>query len=116
LVCYTTAEEGLSEIKYSDVLMLADRPVFTRSSGMVQALERAGFPVTVVNEGDAGAIADVANCSGPDSIVAASVNDVRGLEKSIVVYVDNGLGNTWGRLHAISRSTASLLWIRKPPT
>jgi hypothetical protein len=87
---------------------------------MVTALRQAGFPVTVVSEGDERAVAAMATRAGPDHVVAVSVNDVQGLERPVVVYVERGGGGVVGsdyegRLHAVSRATASLLWVTPYP-
>jgi phosphoserine phosphatase len=92
----------------------ASGEVTSSASDMVRALRQAGFPVTVVSEGDERAVAAMATRAGPDHVVAVSSNDVHGLERPVVVYVDGGGGSNQGRLHIISRATASLLWVRRP--
>jgi phosphoserine phosphatase len=87
------------------------------ASGMVRALRQAGFPVTVVSEGDMSAVGAMAARARPDHIVAVSVYHAHGLERPVVVYVAFGnFSDITGRLFAMSRATASLLWVRRPPT
>jgi hypothetical protein len=95
----------------------ASGEVTSPASGMVTALRQAGFPVTVVSEGDARAVAAMATRAGPDHVVAVHVDDVHGLERPVVVFVERGgVSDYGGRLHAMSRATASLIWVKWSPS
>jgi hypothetical protein len=123
---YITGGACHSGLKFSDVLVLTDftAPVTDEvrtptsgevsrpACGMVRGLRKAGIPVTVVGDGDERTVAAMAARAGPDHVIIARVWDVCGLERPVVVYVDSVLSDRGGRLHAMSRSSAKLLWLR----
>nr|KAG5703032.1 hypothetical protein BaRGS_016193 [Batillaria attramentaria] len=87
--------------------------------GIVRGLRKSGIPVRVLCLEDEDALREVATMSGRDAVVAAGPACVRGLERKIVVWMQTertGMGDeSWGRLHALSRSTAQMIRIIWPP-
>ena len=80
-------------------------------------MRAAGVPVTVLERGDAPAVTAVATMSGADHAVAADGWTVSGLERAVVVWLQGGAGGEdedMGRLHAMSRCTGQLVWVRRP--
>ena len=77
---------------------------------MVVSAEKASahpaFPVVTAS--------DLASTEGPDVVVAASSGQVEGLERKVVVFVDSGGADFYGRLLAMSRCIAQLVWIKPP--
>ena len=87
------------------------------ASGLLQGLREAGVPVSVLNSNDTRAVADVATMAH-DQVVAANSHTVSGLERPLVVWVQGDAvtaDESVGRLHAMSRSTAQLVWVKRPP-
>ena len=78
--------------------------------GMVRALRQLGVPVTVLRFGDVDAITRVVN-QEMDRVVAAGCDSVFGLERRVIVWVDQGISGL-GTLYAPSRSTAQLVWVK----
>ncbi|KAK7483767.1 hypothetical protein BaRGS_00024983, partial [Batillaria attramentaria] len=130
-----TADPAIpAPLKYRDVFLLTSLTssiveeekdsagnVVKPASGIVRGLREAGTPVMVLKKGDKAAVRDVAVMQGPDAIVIASAGLVRGLERKVVVYVqENNTGvneERWGRLQVMSRTTAKLIivvWPREP--
>ena len=75
------------------------------------------MPVSVLNSNDTRAVADVATMA-MDHVVAANCHTVSGLERPVVVWVQEDAvtaDESVGRLHAMSRSTAQLVWVKRPP-
>nr|KAG5712119.1 hypothetical protein BaRGS_020845 [Batillaria attramentaria] len=90
--------------------------VVRRASGVVRGLRQAGVPVKVLARGDtAGFSRDVALMAGPDQVLAANARSVSGMERKVVVWLQRGplrAGDIgMGRLHAMSRATAQLIWV-----
>ena len=89
------------------------------ASGLLQGLREAGVPVSVLNSNDTRAVADVATMAmAHDQVVAANSHTVSGLERPVVVWVQGDAvtaDESVGRLHAMSRSTAQLVWVKRPP-
>ncbi|XP_070178513.1 uncharacterized protein [Littorina saxatilis] len=92
------------------------------ASSLIRGLRHSGFPVTVLETGDADAVGAVATMSGPDEIVAAGSRFVQGLERKIVVYVETAqpvyYDLDWARLCSMSRSTSKLIHVKpldQPP-
>ena len=75
--------------------------------------------MSVLNSNDTRAVADIATMAmAHDQVVAANSHTLSGLERPVVVWVqgdvliaDEGVG----RLHAMSRSTAQFVWVKRPP-
>ena len=59
------------------------RPV----SGLLRGLREADVPVMVLDPGDGAALRDLATLVGPDRVLAASISGIHGLEKKMVVWV-----------------------------
>jgi hypothetical protein len=88
----------------------------TRSaSGMVRGLRQAGVLVTVVSRSDKQAVQGVATGRGPDHVIAASFNTFHGLEKAVVVYVEQSRVDI-GRLYCVSRCSGLLVLVKQQPT
>ena len=77
------------------------------------------MPVSVLNSNDIRAVADVAMMvMARDKVVAANSHTVSGLERPVVVWVQGDVllaDESVGRLHAMSRSTAQFVWVKRPP-
>ena len=88
------------------------------ASGLVRGLRVAGVPVAVLKYGDFDALRDVVCMEKPGAVVAAPCSAVCSLERPIVVWVQkskttNSKGDEdVGRLQALSRTTAQLVWVR----
>nr|KAG5706648.1 hypothetical protein BaRGS_005718 [Batillaria attramentaria] len=127
---YGTAANPIpAPLKYKDVFLLtawtanlhddetdATGEVTRPATGVVRSMRSAGVPVRVVNDGDSSAARDVAVMMGPDDVVAAHVDVVTGLERKVVVWLQaereaaGTLDKVAGRLCAMSRTTAQLVW------
>nr|KAG5706698.1 hypothetical protein BaRGS_005768 [Batillaria attramentaria] len=121
-------------LKYQDVFLLsawaendfrddvkdAAGNVIKPASGVVRGLRSEGVPVKVLKYGDSPAVRDVAVMEGQDAVVAAYAGAVSGLERAVVVWVQTHRTGTEtvdedvGRLMAISRTTAQLVWVVWP--
>ncbi|KAK7474447.1 hypothetical protein BaRGS_00034330 [Batillaria attramentaria] len=125
----TSTPTGHTSLTFRDVLILTtyydivdeetddDGYVEQRASSMVEGLREAGVRVRVVERGDSEALSEVVAMEGPDAVVAADADTIRGLERKLVVWVqaDKG-GNSsgeegFGRLDAMSRTTAQLILV-----
>ena len=106
---------------FRDVFVLTtwDRSVST-ADGLVLGLDMGGVPVTLLQRGDAAGVEAVVKMTGADQAVVAGHDDVSGLERKIVVWVEadkprSGGGQRydeeWGRLKAMSRCTAQLVCV-----
>ncbi|KAK7091085.1 hypothetical protein V1264_009786 [Littorina saxatilis] len=93
------------------------------TDGFVVGLRQGGLPVTVLQSGRVFfAKASVATMSR-DQVVVADCDDVCGLERRVVVWVQGkrpggggqGGDERWGRLHAMSRCTGQLVCVMPPP-
>ena len=87
-----------------------------QASGLLQGLREAGVPVSVLKSSDTRAVAEVATME-QDHVVAANSRTVSGLERPVVVWVqgdEETADESVGRLHAMSRSTAQLVWVKRP--
>ncbi|KAK7088845.1 uncharacterized protein [Littorina saxatilis] len=89
----------------------------TSASGFLQGLTRTGIPARVLTEGATKEEKkEVATMTGPDQVVVAECRMVSGLERPVVVWVQGDLTSKDehdGRLHAISRCTSQLIWVRR---
>ena len=82
-------------------------------------LQQGGVPVTVLRAGDVAGAAAVAAMSGPDEVLVAESDDVCGLERKVVVWLQgtrssgggHGGDEKYGRLEAVSRCTAQLVCV-----
>ncbi|XP_070208397.1 uncharacterized protein [Littorina saxatilis] len=106
-------------LQHRDVFVLSTLRFGT--DGFVAGLRQGGLPVTVLQRGDSGAMADVATMSR-DQVVVAHYDVVCGLERRVVVWVEGegpggvqGVNEQWGRLHAVSRCTGQLVCVMPPP-
>nr|KAG5690125.1 hypothetical protein BaRGS_003448 [Batillaria attramentaria] len=125
----TSTPTGHTSLTFRDVLILTtyydivdeetddDGYVEQRASSMVEGLREVGVRVKVVERGDSEALSEVVAMEGPDAVVAADADTIRGLERKLVVWVqaDKG-GNSsgeegFGRLDAMSRTTAQLILV-----
>ncbi|KAK7477371.1 hypothetical protein BaRGS_00031389, partial [Batillaria attramentaria] len=94
-----------------------DDIIATQASGLLKGLKQAGVPYRVVRKGDSAALAEVVAMSGPDAVIVAEADTIRGLERKVVVWVQSEMGaNTsgdtdFGRLDAWSRTTAQLVTV-----
>nr|KAG5706697.1 hypothetical protein BaRGS_005767 [Batillaria attramentaria] len=92
----------------------------TPASGVVRGLREAGVPVRVLKYGDSKAMRDVAVMEGGDEVVAAYAGTVSGLERPVVVWLQvrrtgtETVDEDFGRLMAISRTTAQLVRVDWP--
>ena len=111
---------GQPPLHYRDVFVL--RTYFARVSApddLVLGLRQGGVPVTLLHEGDVGGAAAVAAMSGPDEVLVAKSDDVRGLERKVVVWLqsdrsrgaDQRVDEEYGRLNVVSRCTAQLICV-----
>ena len=85
-------------------------------SGLLQGLREAGVPVSVLKSSDHRAVIEVTRME-QDHVVAANSLTVSGLERPVVVWVqgdEETADESVGRLHAMSRSTAQLVWVKRP--
>ena len=77
------------------------------------------MPVSVLKSNDTRAVADVATMAmAIDQVVAANCHTVSVLERPVVVWVQEDAvtaDESVGRLHPMSRSTAQLVWVKRPP-
>ncbi|KAK7451827.1 hypothetical protein BaRGS_00039800 [Batillaria attramentaria] len=125
-----SSDSQTKPLRYRDVLIVTiqtsydplreeikddDGNVVQPASGMVTGLRRRHFPVRIVEAGDAEALEDVVKMTGPDEVIVADADTIRGLERKIVVWVqadrrNEGSGEEdFGRLDAMSRTTAQLI-------
>ncbi|XP_070176889.1 uncharacterized protein [Littorina saxatilis] len=90
--------------------------VTSPARGLVQGVIDGGFPVKVLDLNDTKGIREVATMTGPDCVIAADSIVVNGLERKIIIFVQHGGleydAEDWGKLWAISRCTAQLVWLR----
>ncbi|KAK7096074.1 uncharacterized protein [Littorina saxatilis] len=113
--------------RYRDVILLTWDSCFhdkttgkkaRPASGLIRGLRQKGFPVTVLETGDANAVGAVGTFSGSDEIVAAGSRFVQGLERKIVVYVETAqpvyYDLDWGRLCSMSLCTSQLIHVKPP--
>ncbi|KAK7499553.1 hypothetical protein BaRGS_00009205, partial [Batillaria attramentaria] len=90
------------------------------ASAIVKGLRENGVPVVVVRHDDREAVRKVSVREGPDAVVAAGANTVRGLERQVVIALQpeqtgTGTGDgRWERLHVMSRATAKLILVVWP--
>ncbi|KAK7109760.1 uncharacterized protein [Littorina saxatilis] len=110
-----------SQLKYSDVFVLDAEENGASSnmspgSGLLKGLRDANIPVRVLKAGDAEkTFREVATMTGPNQVVVADCRMVSGLERPVVVWVEGGkrtVDEDIGRLHAMTRSTSQLIWVR----
>lgn len=89
-----------------------------RHRGLLLGLEDSNIPYRVLQEGDIDGIKQVATMSGPNEVIVSQSKIVSGLERPVVVWVQRDQApqdENNGRLHAMSRTTAQLIWVRCPP-
>ena len=113
---------GQPPLQYRDVFVLTTYlSRVSATGGVVRGLRQGGVPVTVLKKGDVGGAAAVAAMSGPDEVLVARGEDVCGLERKVVVWLEEserprgGVGQgddeQYGRLEAVSRCTAQLVCV-----
>ncbi|KAK7090459.1 hypothetical protein V1264_010253 [Littorina saxatilis] len=92
--------------------------VTEEASGLIRGLREAGIPVTILVEEDHTMLKEVATMEGPNDVFAAQSTEVQGLERKIVVFAQadglNSENEDRGRLQAMSRCTAQLIWVKPP--
>ncbi|KAL8614991.1 hypothetical protein ACOMHN_051852 [Nucella lapillus] len=82
------------------------------ASGFVRGLRETSVPVRVLVGNDSEGVKEVSIMSGIDAIVVTDVINVWGLERKVVVWLgDQFWDDIAGRLQAMSRSTAQLIWV-----
>ena len=129
--CFSAPDTSSPPLCYKDVFLLtqdddlhdtetdSSGSTSQEASGLLQGLREAGVPVSVLNSNDTRAVADVATMAmAIDQVVAANSHTVSGLERPVVVWVQGDAvtaDESVGQLHAMSRSTAQLVWVKRPP-
>lgn len=88
--------------------------VIRPACGLVRGLRKAHVPIRIVAPGDLEALNDVVKMAGPDAVVAAEADTVRGLERAVVVWLqadrhDQAGEENFGRLDAMSRTNSLLI-------
>lgn len=122
-----------SEVTFQDMMVLStyfemveekrneDEVVETPASGLVEGLRKGGVPVRVLGgskEEKSAALAEVVAKEGPDAVVVADADTIRGLERQVAVWVETDHGSSasgdegFGRLDAMSRTTAYLILVQ----
>ncbi|XP_025090196.1 uncharacterized protein LOC112561749 isoform X2 [Pomacea canaliculata] len=80
--------------------------------GLVQGLRQEGVPVRLVKSGDIKGIKDVAKMKGPrDEATVIRYDQIKGLERKVVVCVAEVKTYRMLQLHGISRATAQVVWV-----
>ncbi|KAK7477367.1 hypothetical protein BaRGS_00031385 [Batillaria attramentaria] len=127
--CTLETPKGPKPLTFNDVFIVTtyyelldeekdgDDNIVNEASGLLKGLKQAGVPYRVVGKGDSAALAEVVAMSGPDAVIVAEADTIRGLERKVVVWVQSEMGgNTSGdidfaRLDALSRTTAQLVTV-----
>ena len=102
---------GQDNLQWRDVIVMCYKPSDT--AGLVQGLRSSGVPVGVLERGSPEEdVHDVA-LAQTDQVILTDYETVSGLERRVVVGITEG---EWEeRLLSMSRCTAQLVWIDRPP-
>jgi hypothetical protein len=104
-------------VHYSDVFIITDVSLSDSVQPFTSGLQEAGIPVWEVEYTDTAAMKALATRTAGDKVTVTDVHAVWGLERAVIVYMDDGAGGAdiRGRLMAMSRCTSQLVCVEPVP-